>query len=80
MTTTNTIKTISKIEPKKSLKYTIDTNSIKGETSLILTYKDNSNNSYEESVAGYLEKGYSGQSKILINKIDTNGKLDIEIK
>ncbi len=76
----NTIKTISQIEPQKSLKYNIDTNSIQGENSIILTYKDNKGNSYEESVVGYLEKGYSGKSNVVINKIDDNGKLEIEVK
>lgn len=76
----NTIKTISQIEPKKSWKYNIDTNSIQGENSIILTYKDNKGNSYEESVVGYLEKGYSGKSNVVINKIDDNGKLEIEVK
>ena len=76
----NTIKTISKIEPKKSWKDNIDTNNIQGENSIILTYKDNKGNSYEESVVGYLEKGYSGKSNVVINKIDDNGKLEIEVK
>ena len=76
----NTIKTISQIEPKKSWKYNIDTNSIQGENSIILTYKDNKGNSYEESVVGYLEKDYSGKSNVVINKIDDNGKLEIEVK
>ncbi len=76
----NTIKTISQIEPKKSWKDNIDTNSIQGENAIILTYKDNKGNSYEESVVGYLEKGYSGKSNVVINKIDDNGKLEIEVK
>ena len=76
----NTIKTISQIEPKKSWKDNIDTNSIQSENSIILTYKDNKGNSYEESVVGYLEKGYSGKSNVIINKIDDNGKLEIEVK
>ncbi|NME83296.1 hypothetical protein [Clostridium sp. SM-530-WT-3G] len=76
----NTIKTISQIESKKSRKYDIDTNSIEGENSIILTYKDNKGNSYEEFVVGYLEKGYSGESNVVINKIDDNGKLEIDVK
>jgi len=75
-----TIKTISQIEPKKSWKYDIDTNSIQGENAIILTYKDNNDIFYEESVVGYLEKGYSGKSNIVINKIDDNGTLEIEVK
>ena len=76
----NTIKTISQIEPKKSWKDNIDTNNIQGENAMILTYKDNKGNSYEESVVGYLEKGYSGKSNVVINKINDNGKLEIEVK
>jgi hypothetical protein len=76
----NTIKTISQIEPKKSLEYNIDTNSIQGENAIILTYKDNKGISYEESVVGYLEKGYSGKSNVFINEIDNNGNFGIEIK
>ena len=76
----NTIKTISQIEPKKSLEYNIDTNSIQGENAIILTYKDNKGISYEESVVGYLEKGYSGKSNVFINEIDNNGNLGIEVK
>lgn len=76
----NTIKTISQIEPKKSWKYNIDTNSIQGENAIILTYKDNKGNSYKEYVVGYLEKGYSGKSTVVINKIDDNGKLEMEVK
>ncbi|WP_160687971.1 hypothetical protein [Clostridium sp. C2-6-12] len=74
------IKTISQIEPKKSWKYNIDTNIIQGENAIILLYKDNKGNSYKESVVGYLEKGYSGNANIIINKIDDNGKLEIEVK
>lgn len=76
----NTIKTIPQIEPKKSWKYNIDTNNIQGENAIILTYKDNKGNSFEESVVGYLEKGYSGKSNVIINKIDDTGKLEIEVK
>lgn len=76
----NSIKTILQIEPKKSWKDNIDTNNIQGENAIILTYKDNKGNSYEEFVVGYLEKGYSGKSNVVINKIDDNGKLEIEVK
>ena len=44
----NIIQTISQIESKKSWKDTIDTNAIQGGNSIILTYKDNKGNSYEE--------------------------------
>lgn len=43
-------------------------------------YKDKSDNIYEESVVGYLEKGYKGQSNVSINKIDEDGKLEIDVK
>lgn len=76
----NTIKTILQIEPKKSWKNNIDTNNIQGKNAIILTYKDNKGNSHEEFVVGYLEKGYSGKSNVVINKIDDNGKLEIEVK
>lgn len=76
----NTIQRISQIESKKSWKYKIDTNSIQGENAIILIYKDKDGNSYEEYVVGYLEKGYSGQTDVVINKIDENGKLEIEAK
>ena len=76
----NTIQKISQIESKKSWKYKIDTNSIQGENAIILIYKDKDGNSYEEYVVGYLEKGYSGQTDVVINKIDENGKLEIEAK
>ncbi|MVX66182.1 hypothetical protein GKZ28_21115 [Clostridium chromiireducens] len=76
----NTITTIPQIEPNKSWKYNIDTNNIQGENAIILTYKDNKGNSFEESVVGYLEKGYSGKSNVIINKIDDTGKLEIEVK
>lgn len=76
----NTIQTISQIQSKKSWKDTIDTNSIQEENSIILTYKDNEGNSYEEYVVGYLEKGYSGKVSVVINKIDENSKLEIEVK
>ncbi|WP_270206226.1 hypothetical protein, partial [Clostridium butyricum] len=76
----NTLTTISQIEPKESLEYNIDTNNIRGENAVILTYKDNKGNSYEEYVVGYLEKGYIGKSNVVINKIDDNGTLDMEVK
>ena len=76
----NIIQTISQIESKKSWKGAIDTNNIQGENAIILTYKDNKGNSYEEYVVGYLEKGYSGKANVVINKIDENGKLEITIK
>lgn len=76
----NIIQTISQIESKKYWKYIIDTNSIQGENAIILTYKDNKGNFYEEYVVGYLEKGYSGKANVVINKIDENGKLEIEVK
>ncbi len=74
------IQTISQIQSKKSWKDTIDTNNIQGENVIILTYKDNKGNSYEKYVVGYLEKGYSGKASVVINKIDENGKLEIEVK
>ena len=74
------IQTISQIESKKSWKDTIDTNAIQGGNSIILTYKDNKGNSYEEYIVGYLEKGYNGKANVVINNIDENGKLEITIK
>ena len=76
----NIIQSISQIEPKKSWKDTIDTKKIQGENAIILTYKDNKGNFYEEYVVGYLEKGYSGKANVVINNIDENGKLNITIK
>lgn len=76
----NIIQTISQIESKKTWKNTIDTNSIQGENAIILTYKDNKDNVYEEYVVGYLEKGYSGKANVVINNINKNGKLEITIK
>lgn len=76
----NIIQTISQIESKKSWKDTIDTNAIQGGNSIILTYKDNKGNSYEEYIVGYLEKGYNGKANVVINNIDENGKLEITIK
>lgn len=76
----DTIKTIPKIEAKKSLKCNIDTSSLEEENAIILTYKDNKDNLYEESVVGYIEKGYSGYANLGINKFDQNGKLEIEVK
>ncbi|HCW54173.1 MAG TPA: hypothetical protein DG753_10645, partial [Clostridium sp.] len=76
----NTLTTISQIEPKESFEYNIDTNNIRGENAVILTYKDNKGNSYEEYVVGYLEKGSIGKSNVVINKIDDNGTLEIEVK
>ncbi|WP_459480959.1 hypothetical protein [Clostridium saccharoperbutylacetonicum] len=74
------IQNISQIESKKSWKGTIDTNSIQGENAIILTYQNNKGTSYEEYVVGYLEKGYSGKADVVINKIDENGKLEMEVK
>ena len=68
------------IKVKSQNLYNIDTNSIQGENAIILTYKDNKGISYEESVVGYLEKGYSGKSNVFINEIDNNGNLGIEVK
>ena len=76
----NIIQTISQIESKKSWKDTIDTNAIQGGNSIILTYKDNKGNSYEEYIVWYLEKGYNGKDNVVINNIDENGKLEITIK
>ena len=76
----NIIQTISQIESKKSWKDTIDTNAIQGGNSIILTYKDNKGNSYEEYIVGYLVKGYNGKANVVINNIDENGKLEITIK
>jgi hypothetical protein len=75
-----TIQSIPQVEPKKSWEYTIDTSNINGENAVILTYRDNSDNLYEESVIGYLEKGYEGKVDVFINEINENGKLEIEIK
>ena len=74
------IQTIRKIEAKKSWKYNIDTSSLEAENAIILKYKNNKDNVYEESIVGYLEKGYNGQASVAINKIDENGKLEIEVK
>ena len=71
----NIIQTISQIESKKSWKDTIDTNAIQGGNSIILTYKDNKGNSYEEYIVGY-----NGKANVVINNIDENGKLEITIK
>lgn len=76
----DTIETISQIEPKKSWKDTINTNTIKGENSIILTYEDTKGNSHEETIVGYLEKGNNGHVKVTITEIDDAGKLELEIK
>lgn len=73
------IQSISKIQPKDSWKYTIDTNNIKGEDAIILEYKDSKGNSCEEYIVGYLEKGYNGNINVIINNIDKNGKLELNI-
>lgn len=72
----HSIATISRIEPKKTLEYDVETNSIQGEKAINLTYKDKKGNAYEESVA-YLEKGYEGKTNIIINSVDIDGKLEM---
>ena len=74
------LETISQIDPSSSWKTTIDTNSIQGENSIVLIYKDNQGNSYEKTIVGYLEKGYIGKVKVFIDKIDENGRLEINTK
>ncbi|WP_160672443.1 hypothetical protein [Clostridium sp. C8-1-8] len=76
----NVIKAISQIGAKASWTGAIDTNSFDGENAIILTYKDNKNNPHEEYVVGYLEKGYHGNTNVVINNIDENGKLELEVK
>ena len=76
----DSITIIPEIKSNKSWEEKIDTNSIQGENSIILIYRDNVGNSYEETIVGYLEKGYSGQNKVTINEIDETGKLEIKVK
>lgn len=74
------IKTIEKIEKDESWKYTVNTDEIDGEDSIILIYKDKSNTEHKETLVGYLEKGYDGESSVYASRIDGNGILDIYIK
>lgn len=74
------IKTIEKIERDKNWKYTVNTDEIEGEDSIILIYKDNNNVEHKETLVGYLEKGYDGEISVYASKIDGNGILDIYIK
>lgn len=76
----DTILNIFQIQPQESWKHNIITDSIQGENSIILRYKDKKGDYYEECIVGYLEKGYTGQADVLINKIDDNGKLMIKVK
>lgn len=73
------IESISQLQPNDSWECTIDTNHMQGENAIILLYNDKNGNSYEESIMGYLEKGYGGKSKVSIINVDENGKLEIEI-
>ena len=75
-------KTISedfKLNPKETIKYDIDTSDIDGETSLVLLFKDDTNNLHEEYVTGYLEKNYTGKAKVLID-INNDNKIYFSIK
>lgn len=74
------IKTIEKIERDKSWKYTVNTDEINGEDSIILIYKDKSNTEHKDTLVGYLEKGYDGEISVYVSKIDGSGILDIYIK
>lgn len=67
------------INPGETIKYSINTSEINGETSLVLLFKDESNNIHEEYINGYLEKNYTGKSKVLID-IDNNNKIYFSIK
>lgn len=71
------IETITEIDAKTSWKDKINTNTINGENSIVLTYKDNNNNLHKEIVVSFLEKGSSGRANIIIDSIDENGKLNL---
>lgn len=76
----NIIQNISQIKSKKTWNCTVNTDNIQGENSIVLIHKDKKGNSYEEYIIGYLEKGYSGKTEVVINSIDKNGKLGIIVK
>lgn len=76
----STIQTIAKIEPKKSWKYTVNTEVIEGENAILLVYKDKKGNPHKETLVGYVEKGYSGRTKLIVRDVDANGIWKVEVK
>lgn len=60
------------LNPKETIKYDIDTSNIAGETSLVLLFKDDTNTLHEEYINGYLEKNFTGKSKVLIDTDNDN--------
>ena len=50
------------------------------EAGLELQYEDDNGKVHSESVIGYFEKGYSGDSEVTIKSIDENGMLEVIVE
>jgi hypothetical protein len=70
------IATIPEIKAGSSKKYVIDTSNLEGDSSIYLTYKDATGKEYNETIIGYLQRGYSENATVSINNIDNEKKLE----
>lgn len=63
---------------KKTIK--ISYNDTFHEGSLMMKYNDFDGNEYEETIIGYVEKGQSIKTTLIIKAVDTQGVIEFEVK
>ncbi|MGL5646831.1 MAG: hypothetical protein ACRDDY_03185 [Clostridium sp.] len=68
------------VNGNEKIEYTLSTKNLEGKNVVLLSYKDKNGMMQEEIIIGYLEKGYGGKVHVTIEKIDSDGKLDMKIK
>ena len=63
---------------KKTVK--ISYNDTFHEGSLMMKYTDLDSNEHEETIVGYVEKGQSVKTEVIIKALDTKGVIEFEVK
>ncbi|WNB92444.1 hypothetical protein [Bacillus sp. NEB1478] len=71
---------IPSIQPKEEYKLKVTPTEEFGENTMKLLYTDDKGTLHTKTVIGYFEQGYSGESMITLQAIDTKGVIQMDIK
>ena len=66
------------VNEKKTVK--ISYNDTFSEGSLMMKYTDSDGNEHEETIIGYVEKGQSIKTEVIIKAVDAQGVIEFEVK
>lgn len=68
------------LEPNEKKTVKISYNDTFSEGSLMIKYTDLDGNEHEETIIGYVEKGQSIKTEVIIKAVDAQGVIEFEVK